>query len=152
MSIDWSESSLCPSTQTSKFTLFCFVIYKKIQDKCAHGLASHDASGEKPGENCFADRVTLGYRRVIAFEKMLLPRAAFEKKLLAGTLSLISKVTAEHFVRMSKFELDHHVCSVAYLLHVGNDLIALLVARPRRHIAHNTLCHGRVGLVVDELV
>ena len=49
---------------------------------------------EKPGENCFADRVTLGYRRVIAFEKMLLPRAAFEKKLLAGTLSLISKVTA----------------------------------------------------------
>ena len=94
MSIDWSESSLCPSTQTSKFTLFFFVIYKKIQDKCAHGLASHDASGEKPGENCFADRVTLGYRRAIAFEKMLLPRAAFEKKLLAGTLSLISKVTA----------------------------------------------------------
>ena len=41
-----------------------------------------------------------------------------------------------HFVRMSKFELDHHVCSVAYLLHVGNDLIALLVARPRRGACH----------------
>ena len=74
--------------------------------------------------------------RAIAFEKMLLPRAAFEKKLLAGTLSLISKVTAEHFVRMSKFELECDVCLGAYLLHVGNDLIALLVARPRRGACH----------------
>ena len=58
--------------------------------------------------------------------------------------------TASHFVRMSKVNLDCGVCLVVYLLHVGNDLIALLVARPRRHSSDST--RGRVGLVVDELV
>ena len=59
VSINLSESILCPLTQTSKFTHFFLVIYKKIQDKCNHGLASHDASGGKPGQHCFADGVTL---------------------------------------------------------------------------------------------
>ena len=41
---------------------------------------------------------------------------------------------------MSNLDLDCGVCLVVYLLHVGNDLIALLVARPRRH---NTLREQR---------
>ena len=44
--------------------------------------------------------------------------------------------TASNFVRMPKLDLEYKACFVACLLYVGNNLVALLVARPRRGACH----------------